>query len=70
MCHKHRERESEQGKDTCTALPACAAFLFMSGDFYQEQAVPCSTVGSSSDSALCVLMMHHPRHYMTHSNMH
>lgn len=42
----------------------------MSGDFYQVQAVPCSTVGSSYDSALCVLMMHHPRHYMTHSSVH
>lgn len=35
-------------------LPACAGFLFMSGDFYQVQAVPCSLVGSTSESALCV----------------
>lgn len=56
LCHKDRERERVRAE-----LPACAGFLFMSGDFYQVQAVPCSLVGSTSESALCVFMRHHHR---------
>lgn len=48
--------------------PACAVFLFMSGDFYREHAVLCSPVGSSPDFVLLyVLVMHHPRHYMVYN---
>lgn len=46
-----------------TERPACAGSLFMSGDFYQAQAVLCSSVGYSPEFVLRVLMMHHPRHH-------
>lgn len=50
--------------------PAWAGLLFMSGDFYQAHAVLCSVVRSYPDFALDALMMHHPRHYKAHSNVH
>lgn len=41
-------------RHTYMERPACAGFLFMSGDFYQEQAVLCCRVGSSPDFVLLV----------------
>lgn len=42
----------------------------MSGDFYQAHTVLCSVVRSYPDFPQDALMMHHPRHYKAHRNVH